>query len=86
MTETGRDYFIKSREIMCCPRCGGDLTAPDGRLVCGGCGQAFDFDGQARRGPFAKLLDDQIPFGTRVLECGCGTGQLTTFCRWGGGP
>jgi SAM-dependent methyltransferase len=28
---------------------------------------------------FAKLLDDQIPFGTRILECGCGTGQLTNF-------
>jgi 2-polyprenyl-3-methyl-5-hydroxy-6-metoxy-1,4-benzoquinol methylase/uncharacterized protein YbaR (Trm112 family) len=128
MTETGRDFFIKSREIMCCPRCGGDLTAADGRLVCGGCGQAFDFDGdipmlfspnewdpskgdvtnsikafyeenpfpnyddfdsaaslieKARRGLFAKLLDDQIPFGTRVLECGCGTGQLTNFLSIG---
>jgi len=34
---------------------------------------------KARRGLFAKLLDDQIPFGTRILECGCGTGQLTNF-------
>ncbi|MEW5984829.1 MAG: methyltransferase domain-containing protein [Acidobacteriota bacterium] len=34
---------------------------------------------KARRGLFAKLLDDQIPFGARVLECGCGTGQLTNF-------
>jgi SAM-dependent methyltransferase len=34
---------------------------------------------KAREGLFAKLLDDQIPFGTRVLECGCGTGQLTNF-------
>jgi SAM-dependent methyltransferase len=24
-------------------------------------------------------LDDQIPFGTRIIECGCGTGQLTNF-------
>jgi len=34
---------------------------------------------KARRGFFARLLDDQIPFGTRILECGCGTGQLTNF-------
>jgi len=34
---------------------------------------------KARRGMFARLLDDQIPFGARVLECGCGTGQLTNF-------
>jgi SAM-dependent methyltransferase len=34
---------------------------------------------KARRRVFAKLLDDQIPFGTRVIECGCGTGQLTNF-------
>ena len=34
---------------------------------------------KARRGLFAKLLDDQIPYGARVIECGCGTGQLTNF-------
>lgn len=34
---------------------------------------------KSRQGIFAKLLDDQIPFGTRILECGCGTGQLTNF-------
>ena len=34
---------------------------------------------KARRGVFAKLLDDQIPFGARVIECGCGTGQLSNF-------
>ncbi|MCY7352974.1 MAG: methyltransferase domain-containing protein [Cytophagaceae bacterium] len=34
---------------------------------------------KARQGLFAKLLDDQIPFGTRVIECGCGTGQLSNF-------
>ncbi len=34
---------------------------------------------KARRGLFAKLLDEQIPFGTRIIECGCGTGQLTNF-------
>jgi len=34
---------------------------------------------KARRGWFAKLLNDQIPPGARVLECGCGTGQLGIF-------
>jgi SAM-dependent methyltransferase len=34
---------------------------------------------KARQGLFAKLLDEQVPFGTRVLEVGCGTGQLTNF-------
>jgi SAM-dependent methyltransferase len=34
---------------------------------------------KARRGLFAKLLDDQIPFGAGVLEIGCGTGQLSNF-------
>jgi SAM-dependent methyltransferase len=33
----------------------------------------------AREGIFAKLLDDQLPPGTRVIECGCGTGQLSNF-------
>ena len=28
---------------------------------------------------FAKLLDEQIPHGARIIECGCGTGQLTNF-------
>ena len=34
---------------------------------------------KARRRVFAKLLDDQIPYGARIIECGCGTGQLTNF-------
>jgi SAM-dependent methyltransferase len=34
---------------------------------------------RARSGVVAKLLDDSIPYGARVLECGCGTGQLTNF-------
>lgn len=38
---------------------------------------------KARKGLFAKLLDDQIPFGTRIIECGCGTGQLTNFLSIG---
>jgi len=35
--------------------------------------------GKARRGVFARLLDDQIPADSLVLEVGCGTGQLTNF-------
>ncbi|MEO8620008.1 MAG: class I SAM-dependent methyltransferase [bacterium] len=34
---------------------------------------------KARKGIFANLLDDQVPVGSRVLEAGCGTGQLTAF-------
>jgi SAM-dependent methyltransferase len=34
---------------------------------------------KARLGWFAKLLDDQVPQGALVLECGCGTGQLSNF-------
>ena len=34
---------------------------------------------KARKGVFAKLLDDQVPPGARILECGCGTGQMSNF-------
>jgi 2-polyprenyl-3-methyl-5-hydroxy-6-metoxy-1,4-benzoquinol methylase/uncharacterized protein YbaR (Trm112 family) len=34
---------------------------------------------KANRGIFARLLDEQIPMEARVLEVGCGTGQLTNF-------
>jgi SAM-dependent methyltransferase len=34
---------------------------------------------KARRGIFARLLDEQIPKGAFVLEVGCGTGQLSNF-------
>jgi len=34
---------------------------------------------KARRSIFMYLLNEQIPFNTRVLEVGCGTGQLTNF-------
>ena len=34
---------------------------------------------KARRGVFAALLDQQLPRGCRVLEAGCGTGQLSNF-------
>ena len=34
---------------------------------------------KAKKGIFASALDEQIPKGARVLEAGCGTGQLTNF-------
>jgi SAM-dependent methyltransferase len=36
---------------------------------------------KARQGLFAKLLDEQVPpgLGVRIIECGCGTGQLSNF-------
>ncbi|MBU0880932.1 MAG: methyltransferase domain-containing protein [Candidatus Omnitrophica bacterium] len=34
---------------------------------------------KAESGIFARLLNEQIPFNTRVLEVGCGTGQLTNY-------
>jgi SAM-dependent methyltransferase len=34
---------------------------------------------KARQGIFARLLDEQVPPGTRILEVGCGTGQLSNF-------
>jgi SAM-dependent methyltransferase len=50
-----------------------------------------DLDGReslgakARRGVFARLLDEQIPRPALVLEAGCGTGQLSNFLgmNWG---
>jgi carbamoyltransferase len=34
---------------------------------------------KARSGVFAQLLNEQIPYNARVVEVGCGTGQLTNF-------
>lgn len=34
---------------------------------------------KAREGIFARMLDQQIPPGARIIECGCGTGQLSNF-------
>jgi SAM-dependent methyltransferase len=34
---------------------------------------------KAREGLFARLLDEQVPPGARIIECGCGTGQLSNF-------
>jgi SAM-dependent methyltransferase len=34
---------------------------------------------KSRRGLYAKMLNDAIPFNSTVLEVGCGTGQLSNF-------
>lgn len=34
---------------------------------------------KSRKGIYARLLGDQIPYNSRILEVGCGTGQLTNF-------
>lgn len=36
-------------------------------------------EAKAREGIFARLLDEQVPPGVRIIECGCGTGQLSNF-------
>lgn len=38
---------------------------------------------RALRSEFARLLDQAIPPGARVLELGCGTGQMTLFLATG---
>ncbi|MBI4707553.1 MAG: methyltransferase domain-containing protein [Candidatus Omnitrophica bacterium] len=30
-------------------------------------------------GPFERLLDASVPLEAKIIECGCGTGQLTNF-------
>ena len=40
---------------------------------------------KARRGLFARLLDEQLPRSATVLEAGCGTGQLSNFLGMGWG-
>lgn len=34
---------------------------------------------KARRGVYARLLDDALPLGIRVVDVGCGTGQIGLF-------
>jgi SAM-dependent methyltransferase len=40
---------------------------------------------KAHQGVFARLLDEQVPPRTHILEVGCGTGQLSNFLgmTWG---
>lgn len=34
---------------------------------------------KANQSIFAKMLDDQIPYGSSIIEIGCGTGQLSNY-------
>lgn len=34
---------------------------------------------RAGTGVYARLLDEQLPLGARILDAGCGTGQLSLF-------
>ncbi len=38
---------------------------------------------KSRQGHYARMLGDQIPYNSRVLEVGCGTGQLSNFLAIG---
>mgnify|MGYP001560897450 FL=1 len=38
-----------------------------------------DLIDKAEKSVFARMLNKQIPFGARILEIGCGTGQLTNY-------
>ena len=38
---------------------------------------------KAREGVFARALDQQLPSGVTIIECGCGTGQLSNFLSIG---
>jgi SAM-dependent methyltransferase len=40
---------------------------------------SFTLREKARKGIFAQLLDENVPLTAKVLEVGCGTGQLSNF-------
>lgn len=46
----------------------------------------FDLIEKAQDGIYAGLLDEQLPLGVKILDAGCGTGQLAIFLsmvhRW----
>src|SRR5262245_47620549 len=39
----------------------------------------YDLIEKSKRGVYAKLLDEQLPLGVKILDAGCGTGQLGIF-------
>lgn len=39
----------------------------------------FDLARKAGKGIYMQLLDEQVPWSARVLDAGCGTGQLVNF-------
>ena len=42
-------------------------------------GTPYALTKKAQAGIYARLLDEQLPLGVRVLDAGCGTGQLAVF-------
>lgn len=43
------------------------------------CDNSASLAEKARKGIFARLLDEQVPPRARIIECGCGTAQLSNF-------
>ena len=39
----------------------------------------LDLSEKAKRGIYARFVDEQLPLGVRILDAGCGTGQLAIF-------
>lgn len=39
----------------------------------------LDLIEKAKHGAYARQLDEQLPLGVRILDAGCGTGQLAIF-------
>ena len=39
----------------------------------------LDLVEKAKRGLYARVLDEQLPRGARILDADCGTGQLSIF-------
>lgn len=39
----------------------------------------YDLVRKATEGQYARQLDEEVPLGVRVLDAGCGTGQLSVF-------
>ncbi|HEX9758463.1 MAG TPA: class I SAM-dependent methyltransferase [Nitrospiria bacterium] len=43
------------------------------------CEDIQDLGQKSNRSLYARLLDEQIRYGARILDAGCGTGQLAIF-------
>ncbi len=45
MNDEVREQLAQHLELMCCPGCGADLELRGEALVCGGCDQRFEIEG-----------------------------------------
>lgn len=43
----------------------------------------IDLVDKAKKAVYARLLDEQLPLGVKILDAGCGTGQLAIFLSMG---